>query len=331
MTNPVHPERQAPRFRGLRARGRPFQTLCQLVLTGPLLLGLLALSGVGHRWVDVLFQFTDPVLILKSIVTVALIVMRMRTAALTALVATLVLALAVAPQWFPASPPLRAGAPVLRLYSANLWALNTDVEAIEASIAAADADIVVLVELGDAPAARLDGMLANYPHRIASPRIDRPSGAARSLIASRWPLTVIRDRPDGLHAIGATVRTPVGALNVLGVHLTRPWPFQEQWGQISQTMALDAVVSDLTGPVVVAGDFNSVSSARIGRQIRRDLGLFPAPGFPGTWPSAIPSAFGVTIDQVYRSSDLAVVSRRLGRPTGSDHRPVVTELTLAAD
>lgn len=331
MTNPVHPERQAPRFGGLWTRGRRLETLFQLMLAGPLMLGLLALSGVGHRWVDVLFQFTAPALILTAVLTAALLVARRKRAALVGLGATLALALAAAPQWFPPSATPRPGAPIVRLYSANLWALNADVEAIDASIDAADADILVLVELGDAPAARVDRMLADYPHRIATPRIDRPSGAARSVIASRWPLTAIRDRPDGLHAVGATVRTPIGPLNVMGVHLTRPWPFQEQWGQISQTMALDAVVADLTGPVVVAGDFNSVSSARIGRQIRRDLGLFPAPGFPGTWPAAAPSALGVTIDQVYRSPDLAFVSRRLGRPTGSDHRPVVTELTLAAD
>jgi endonuclease/exonuclease/phosphatase (EEP) superfamily protein YafD len=39
----------------------------------------------------------------------------------------------------------------------------------------------------------------------------------------------------------------------------------------------------------------------------------------------------MTIDQVYRTPDLALVSRKLGRPTGSDHRPVVTEITRAAD
>ncbi|HWQ85708.1 endonuclease/exonuclease/phosphatase family protein [Brevundimonas sp.] len=303
----------------------------RLALTAPLGLGLLALSGVGHRWVDILLQFTAPALILTAALTTGLIVARLKAAAWHGLAATLVLALAVAPQWFPASAPPRPGAPVVRLYSANLWALNTDTDAIAASVAASDADIVVLIELGDAPAARMDQLLAGYPHRVATPRIERPSGAARSVVASRWPLRAIQDRPDGLHAVGAAVRTPLGPLNVVGVHLTRPWPFQEQWGQISQTMALGAVLSDLDGPVVVAGDFNSVSSARIGRQIQRDLGLRPAPGFPGTWPSAAPSLFSVTIDQVYRSPDLAFVSRRLGRPTGSDHRPVVTELTLAAD
>lgn len=331
MTTPVHPERQGPRISRLWARGRRTATLFQLALTAPLLLGLLALSGVGHRWVDILFQFTAPVLLVTALLTAFVLGARMWAAALHGLAAIAALSFAVAPQWFPPSAPPRTGAPIVRLYSANLQALNTDVDSIRLSLMASSADVVVLVEMGDAPAAQLDQVLQHYPYRVVSPRIDRTSGAARSVIASRWPLAAIRDRPDGLHAVGATIRTPMGPLNVVGVHLTRPWPFQEQWGQISQTMALAAVVSDLTGPVVVAGDFNSVSSARIGRQIQRDIGLRPAPGFPGTWPSAVPSPFSVTIDQVWRSPDLALVTRRLGRPTGSDHRPVVTELTLAAE
>jgi endonuclease/exonuclease/phosphatase (EEP) superfamily protein YafD len=38
---------------------------------------------------------------------------------------------------------------------------------------------------------------------------------------------------------------------------------------------------------------------------------------------------GLTIDQVYHSPGLAIMTRSLGRPTGSDHRPVVTEITRA--
>ena len=124
--------------------------------------------------------------------------------------------------------------------------------------------------------------------------------------------------------------TPLGPVNLVSVHLTRPWPFEESWGQISQTMALDEMLQSLSGPVVVAGDFNSVSNARIGKMVQRDISLRPAAGFPGTWPAALPSLFGITIDQVYASPDLAFVSRRLGQPTGSDHRPVVTEITRAA-
>lgn len=331
MTPPVQQIRQGLRsWRWRWAPASALDALIRLALAAPLGLALVALSGIGHRGLDLLAQFTAPALAATAAATTLLALTRLRMAALHGLAACIALLAAAAPQWNPAGPEPDAGAPIVRLYSANLWARNTDVDSILASIRAADADVVVLIELGDAPAQRLDEILAGYPHRVATPRIDRPSGPARSVIASRFPLIPVRDRPDGLHAVGASVRTPLGLTHIVGVHLTRPWPFQEQWGQISQTMALQQVVEALNGPVVVAGDFNSVSSARIGRQVKRDLGLHPAPGFPGTWPAPLPSPLGVTIDQVYASPDLAFVSRRLGRANGSDHRPVVTEFTRAA-
>ena len=302
------------------------------LLAAPAAVALSALMRIGHRWTDLLAQFTAPALAATLALTLVYALMRLRPGMITGLGVTMLLILAVWPQWLPRSATLpREGAPTLTLYSANLWARNTDVEAITRSIAQAKADIVVLVELGDAPSAQLDRVLAGYPHRVLNARVDRPSGAARAAIASRYPLTAIPDRRDGLVSVAAVAQTPLGRVNVIGAHLTRPWPFQYQWGQINQAAALTAIRRDMTGPVIAAGDFNSVSSARIGRQIQAEAGLIPAPGWPGTWPSAAPSAVGMTIDQVWRSPDLALLERRLGRKTGSDHRPVIATFTLAAE
>lgn len=301
------------------------------LLAAPAAVALAALSRIGHRWTDLLAQFTAPALAATLVLTLLYAVLRLRPATIAGLGVTVLLVFAVWPQWFPRGGTLpREGTPTLTLYSANLWAWNANVEAITSSINEADADIVVLVELGDAPSAQLDRVLAGYPHRVLNARVDRPSGAARAAIASRYPLTAIADRPDGLVSVAATVQTPLGPVNVIGAHLTRPWPFQHQWGQINQATALAAIRRDMTGPVIAAGDFNSVSNARIGRQIQAEADLIPAPGWPGTWPSVLPSAAGMTIDQVWRSPDLALLDRKLGRKTGSDHRPVVTRFTLAA-
>lgn len=332
MTNPVQPERQGPRF------SLPHWTL-KSWLEGLFLLGFtpivvvsgLVLAGVDNRAVDLLAQFMAPALFATLALTVAIAIFRMPRAAGLGLASCLLLGLTVWPQWFPKASAGEPTAPVVRLYSANLYYLNTDTAGIRRSIESADADIIILIELTSDPALKVEDVLAGYPYRVASMRLDQTRGPSRSVIASRWPLTARADPPDGLHSVAATARTPLGPVNFVGVHLTRPWPFQHSWGQISQTMALGEVVENLDGPIVVAGDFNSVSSARIGKQVRRDLGLRPAPGFPGTWPSDLPSAFSITIDQVYASPDLAFVSRRLGRPNGSDHRPVVTEFTRAAD
>lgn len=308
-----------------------FNLVALAAVSAPLPIALAALSGLGHRWVDILAQFTAPALAAAVLLTLGLALIRQwRWVAAGAVVAAL-LFVAVWPQWFPPVGRPQPGAPVLRLYSANLYYLNNDVALIRRSIEAADADVVILIELGRQPAQRADEILRGYPHRVASVRLDQTRGPSRSVIASRYPLTPSPDPADGLHSVAAVARTPLGPVNIVGVHLTRPWPYQFQWGQITQTMALTDIRRSLTGPVIVAGDFNSVSTARIGRQVRDDMGLIPAPGFPGTWPDALPSAFGITIDQVYRSPDLALTRRTLGRPTGSDHRPVVTEFTRAAD
>ncbi len=300
------------------------------LLLGLAAFGAAALSGIGHRWVDILAQFTSPVLLAAVGVTVVSLLFRLWPASIVGGLACLVLALSVWPQWTPAKGAPVPDQPIVRVYSANLYVFNTDIAAMRRSIAAADADILVLVELGQAPASRLDQLLPDYPHRVLIGQA-RAGDHARSIIASRYPiLQGLPERPDGLSTVGATVQTPIGLINVFGVHLTRPWPYQYQWGQISQVMALaERMKAAPDHPVIAAGDFNSVSSARIGKQIQSDLGLIPAPGWPGTWPSQIPAFAGITIDQVYRSPDLSLITRRLGEPTGSDHRPVITEFTRA--
>lgn len=327
MTNLVHRERQVS-FAGL------FPWIARLVLAAlvatPTVIALVTLSGMRNQYADLIAQFTAPILLATLGLGAVLLFFRQWRWAGGTLLPTALLLVAVWPQWLPLASSPAVGAPTIRVYSANLWVRNTDLDAIAASIRQADADVVMLIELGDATAPHLDALVGSYPYRIASPRIDRPNGAVRSVIASRYPLKTL-PRPVGVEAVGALASTPLGPINLVSIHLTRPWPFEESWGQISQTMALDQMVQGLTGPVVVAGDFNSVSTARIGKQVRADIGLRPAPGFPGTWPSALPSPLAITIDQIYASPDLAFVSRRIGKPTGSDHRPVVTEITRAAN
>lgn len=332
MTNPVQPERQGWPFRAPNwIRRHWLEASLFLGLVPILAIGALVLAGFQNRVVDLLAQFTAPALVAALLFTGGLALARMKAAAALGFLTSLVFVLAAWPQWFPEASRPAPGAPIVRVYSANVFHLNHDTARIRQSIEEADPDILVLIELTSDPALRIDQLLAGYPHRVASMRLDQTRGPSRSLIASRWPLKARDDRLDGLHAVAATGQTPVGPINLVGVHLTRPWPFQHSWGQISQTMALEAIVSSLDGPVVVAGDFNSVSSARIGKRVQQEIGLRPAPAFPGTWPQGLPSGLGITIDQVYASADLAFVSRKLGRPNGSDHRPVVTEITRAAD
>lgn len=302
-----------------------------LAFCGAGVIALASVSGIGHRWVDILAQFPAPVLALTVAAVVVAAVLRWWIAASAGAVASFLLLLAVWPQYAPGGPSAAPDSPMVRLYVANLYAMNDDVAAMRASIEAADADIIVLVEFGEAPNAAIDALLADYPHREITERVVRSEDAVRSVIASRYPLSRRSTEGNERQMISAVADTPIGPVRVLGVHLTRPWPFQFQWAQIIQAQNLLEHIQGAPEPVVLAGDFNSVAAARIGRMLRSEGGLVHAPGWPGTWPASAPGPLRMTIDQVYHTRDIAVAERRLGAPTGSDHRPVIVELTRSAD
>ncbi|HEV2082471.1 MAG TPA: endonuclease/exonuclease/phosphatase family protein [Brevundimonas sp.] len=298
-------------------------------LSPPAAIAAADLAGVGHRWFDLAAQFSAPAAVAALAVTLLLCLLRRRRSLIAGAVVTAACALAAAPQAFPPRTEPQAGAPTVRLYSANLWVGNDDVAAIRDSIAQAKPDVVILIETSDVPYGAIAELTPDLPHRVASPRIDWRGRGARTVVASRWPLTPLREEA-GVHAQTTTVRSPLGPLRVTAVHLTRPWPYQIQWEQIRQIEALGEAVAAHPGAArVVAGDFNSVTDARIGRSFAARSGMAPAPAFPGTWPSTLPSWLGIGIDNVWLSPDVAVASRKVGAPNGSDHRPVITVLTRA--
>jgi endonuclease/exonuclease/phosphatase (EEP) superfamily protein YafD len=300
-----------------------------VALMPALAVGLAGISGHGHRWIDLLAQFTAPAALFALAVATGLAVLRGFRMAVAALAVAALAGTSALEQARPADRPVPAvGAPTVRLYSANLWVGNADVAAIRDSLRAARPDLVILIEAADAPVAALEELLPDHPHRVMSPRARWRDGGTRTVIASRWPLGRLQEL-SGLHAASVRAETPLGSVRLTAAHLTRPWPYQVQWEQIRQSGALARQVRAGDGPQIVAGDFNSVSTARIGDGFRADSGLIPAPAFPGTWPAQLPAPLGISIDHVWISPDLAVVERRLGRPTGSDHRPVVTVLTRA--
>ncbi len=299
-----------------------------LLSGGPLVIALASLSGIGHRWVDILAQFVGPALVAALLLAGAALVLRSRAAVVVGGLTCSFVVMAGSPQWFPARG-WPASDQAVTVYFANLYARNDDVEAIAASVRAARPDVVVLIEAGDAVVDNLDVVLAELPYRTMTGRSVSGAGPARSLIASRWPVVDRVHAMTHLPTVAAVAETPLGPVTVAGVHMNRPWPYQYQWGQLIQAQQLVEWRGTVQGPLIVAGDFNSVSSARVGRMIRAETGLIAAPGWPGTWHSAMPAWSAITIDQVYRSPDLALVERRLGRPTGSDHRPVITRFVRA--
>lgn len=296
-----------------------------LILIAPAIVAVAALGRIEHPAADLLVQFSAPALVATVAFTLSLWVLRLYPAASVASLVSLSLLIANWPQWFPSKAAAEVG-PSLSLYSANLWVYNQDMKALARSIERADADILVLVELGLTGREQADLLFAAYPHRLYAGHGDHP---AKSAIISRYPLHPVQG-PKHRETVAAVADTPLGPVTVVGAHMTRPWPFQPPVNQVKQVDQLSDLRRSLSGPVIMAGDFNAVSHGRIGRQIKADMALIPAPAFPGTFPAKLPSVLGMTIDHVWYTPDLALTARRLGQANGSDHRPVIVQFSRAA-
>ena len=214
-----------------------------------------------------------------------------------------------------------------RLLSFNIWFRNPDMQRVAAYIEASQADAVVLLELTPPQAEMLLPLLPTYPHYHIDPS---RMGAA---VFTKWPVLSAESVP--LAHTGATAArlmvdwrgTPV---NVLGVHLN--WPLGPRNSQF-RNQELDALVAfskAQRGPLLVAGDFNLTPWSEYFSDALEQSGLHDAAlgfGLARSWPAQF-APLGIRIDHCLLSRHWRAVSTSTGPWLGSDHLPVVADVSL---
>jgi endonuclease/exonuclease/phosphatase (EEP) superfamily protein YafD len=216
----------------------------------------------------------------------------------------------------------------VRVYFDNVWTRNGDGPAIRASIAAADADVVALVQVSGRNEAAVRQALSAYPYLVEGrPAFDR-RGPRRILVASRYPLKAAPGAVVGASEPGFPVEVGAPApFRLVVVHLQRPWPYH---GQDEHFAALRRDLGPAPERTVLAGDFNATLTSAALRRFRRAAGLRALPATVGDWPSFLPPPLRLPIENVLAGRTLAVSGRRFAPPNGSDHRPIVFDVSAAA-
>ena len=220
----------------------------------------------------------------------------------------------------------------------NLFGLNYDMEQVTAAIVAEDPDIIVLQEYFGEQATDLHPLLlASYPF------FARCLGGKRANLGlySRLPFDQAQDGacPNNAYVtnrtghILATFETPDGKpFSVITTHMDWPIPVQRQRDQLD---ALSAVVDGIEGPMILAGDFNSTPWSYSLRDfvtangfVRQTMNLvtFPLRWFYfGAWRDTLPF---LPLDHVMTRGGIVVHELHAGRPTASDHLPVVFDFSV---
>ena len=218
----------------------------------------------------------------------------------------------------------------LRLLQVNLLKNNQKYQKLLQVVSTAKADVVVLQELTATWNEETQGLQQEYPYVVFEPR---PSGAGMAVL-SRYPLeeaqTLTLD--DSSH-IAILVRVKVGGepISLLALHPTTPitpFKFKNRNRQYREAATL---VKNMTGPRVIIGDLNITMWSPYFAELLTDSGLRDARmgfGLRTTWPTFLPTFLRLPIDHCLVSKEVDVNSVEVGASTGSDHLPLLVQISF---
>ncbi|MCW2878043.1 MAG: endonuclease [Sphaerisporangium sp.] len=270
-----------------------------------------------------------------SLVPVLLSVLsRKKVVTAVALATTAVLGFSVLPRAFGDAPAASAASgQQFTVLTVNLFFGHGDAQTVVDLVRRHRPDILNTQELTPGAVADLDaaGLKELMPHRV----LQDEWSAAGSGIFSIHPVTQL----DGLFRVighnmpAVTLSLPSGArLEIVDVHTFPPLgPQVTEW-----TEGLRALPPGSTsGPFrILAGDFNaSLDHAEMRRLMARgyhDAGDATGNGLTPTWPANKRVPPLITIDHVLADQRVSVRSYHVYDVPGTDHRAVLTELSLPA-
>ncbi len=224
---------------------------------------------------------------------------------------------------------------ILTVYFANTLVSNNNTDLITSSISASNADIVVLTEITPENFAKVsENLVASYPHKNIAPGYSH--GLTMAYLSSKelekefQIHDFIPSSERDIPVIEMSVQHENSFVTVLGLHPYPPLQGEKSIWQLEQFENLDNYISTLTNPVVVVGDFNATPWSK-------PLSLFQksnlknsrnGAGIVGTWPTWLPAIARIPIDHGLVSDDFRVIDFSIGKETGSDHFPIIIELSI---
>ena len=226
------------------------------------------------------------------------------------------------------SPPPSANK--LRLFHANVFEKSRDYEAVLERVKEADADVVVLQELTEEWSKQTETLKISYAYTEVAPR---PSGAGMGVF-SRYPLEdvhVLTLDSTAHIAILARVRVNENALTLLSLHPTTPITIEKFRNRNQQFKEAASLLRSIAGPKVLVGDLNTTMWSPYFTELLANAGLREARlgfGLGTTWPEPYPPFLKIAIDHCLVSKEVGVENLRVGPTTGSDHRPLIVDLTF---
>ncbi|MBJ6126815.1 endonuclease/exonuclease/phosphatase family protein [Microvirga splendida] len=246
-----------------------------------------------------------------------------RLAATAAALLAANLGLMIAPALRYTASAHSAAAPTLKVATLNTWIAKGQASRIRQFIAQADADVLLLQEIGRGDrAAILDELASSYPHAL----FDRNSRSGPALL-SKQPWTISGSIPTGQGrplAVWARFERDGHTFEVASVHTANPFEWHEQAEHIDRLIAF---ARSRRVPLILGGDFNLTPFSWKLIKLAERADLRWGQSLSASWPGhrMIPI---VLLDHILVSRGIATVRVETGPFVGSDHLPIIADLVL---
>lgn len=294
------------------------------------LMVLLSFGGTVHPAFDSLAHFRVhlSLLALGSGAVAMLLGQRTRLFGTAALAAGVIGAWSTAPYASTAlgAPPAPTSHADFTILQMNLL-YGSDPEGARRTIMKTNPDVVTMQEV-TRDHWQVLGALPSYPY---AEMCDPGGGRSAVAILSRHPFI---DRGDRCIAYEGFLAKEVSwndqSLTIASQHLSWPWPFN----QAAQIDHVAPFVQDLSGPALLAGDFNAAPWSNAVRRYAQAANMTPVHGVGASFPARlidgpIGRLLGLSIDHVLVSPGLDVVFVSALEPTHSDHLPILVGVRLS--
>lgn len=277
------------------------------------------------------------------LLTVAALIARVWKLALVAAIVVAVNALSVMPFIAPAGadPLPESASDVMRVMQYNVFFGNEETEAIADHVQRANADVVVLHEITSAQWSALEPRLRSDYAFASAVTVDEHQGQlgggmavlTRTGDSERLPVPASLSPDDRVLMAVSTVGAGGEELLVIGLH---PHASRHEEPKVElrerQIAGVVELVATWDGPAVVVTDLNVTPTSPIYQAFLDDLGWrdpHRAVGWKSTWP-AWGGPFGLPIDHVLVSTDIALHGYDVGDGAGSDHKSLTATISIAA-
>jgi len=216
----------------------------------------------------------------------------------------------------------------LRILTANVLQKNEDADALLRLIESEEPDVVVLLEVNDRWINDVERLEQSYEHQVLHP-LENKYGLA---IYSKLPIEESKVRAfvkQTIPSIDAVIRLPNGhPVRLLAVHPNPPRPGEDTTKRDAELVLVGRDVQDDESTIVL-GDMNDVGWSRTTDLFQEVSGLLDPRKGRGLYPTFNAHSFiwRYPLDHLFHSDDFRVVELRTLPPIGSDHLPLLVELS----